>query len=395
MCGGLIMNDNQRVNISYSALQCVYWMNGSILIGFLLPFLITQGFAEMEAGLMMAVTSLFGFFLPALFSKILEAGRIRKLAHLVMILLLFQLMLCTAFLFFYGRGKISVAIYLLLAGVHMSMYPLYVNLAALVMRQNYAASFARARAFGSLGFAVMSLLMGGVMAAGDTQLICRIINIVLVTQILLLLFLMPYETAQTVRTIERHKAKQNYGGRMSVLILLIGLAFVFSGDSATNSFRYTILTSLGGSIAAFGTLTAFKGAMEIPVMFLYPYLRRIGSGKLLTVSVIFFFIKLVMMRLACSVATLYIAFFFQALSFGLYTPAVVDYITENVHPDHVASVRSLGSGMNCFGSFGATILTGYLLSNQSVRFSLDVLLAVEAVGLACYVFSREKIKNGS
>lgn len=384
-----------KTSITYSALQFVYWMNGSVLIGFLLPFLKMMGYGEKDAGIMMALTSLFGFFLPFLFSILLDNKRIKRIIYLIGVLLLLQCLLCAVLLLSFLRHNIIVAIYLLLAGIHMSLYPLYVNLATDVFQQDNPNIFARARAFGSLGYAVMAILTGSLFAGGNPESIYRVTGAILILEILFVFMLNPYTNEKNNRNpIAKHSIDSSRSSFI-IVIMMLGLALVFSGDSATNSFRYTILTSLGGNISVFSMLTAFKGLMEIPIMFLYPQLRKIGSGKLLTISVFFFLIKLILTRLASSVNLLYVALLFQSLSFGLYTPAIVHFIGQHVQPEHAASAQSLGSGMNTFGAFSATILTGYILSSRSVQYSLNVLLIIEIVGFSLYIFSRFKIRDSS
>jgi PPP family 3-phenylpropionic acid transporter len=241
----------------------------------------------------------------------------------------------------------------------------------------------------------MAILTGSLFAGDNPESIYKVTGAILILEILFVFMLNPYTNEKNNRNpIAKHSID---GSRSSfiIVIMMLGLALVFSGDSATNSFRYTILTSLGGSISVFSTLTAYKGLMEIPIMFLYPQLRKIGSGKLLTISVFFFLIKLILTRLASSVNLLYVALLFQSLSFGLYTPAIVHFIGQHVQPEHAASAQSLGSGMNTFGAFSATILTGYILSSRSVQYSLNVLLIIEIVGFSLYIFSRFNIRDSS
>ena len=128
-------------------------------------------------------------------------------------------------------------------------------------------------------------------------------------------------------------------------------------------------------------------------MLLYPALRRLGSGRLLTAAMCVFLVKLALVRLAGSVGMLYAAFALQAFSFGLYAPAIVDFLDEISPKAFAARAQSLGNGMNTFGAFGATVLTGCLLSEYSVSASLNVLLLLEALGLAFYFAGRQKLRE--
>ena len=60
----------RRCRAAYVALQFAYWVNGSILIGFLLPYLHGLGFRDDTAGFLMAGVSLLGFLLPFLISSL-------------------------------------------------------------------------------------------------------------------------------------------------------------------------------------------------------------------------------------------------------------------------------------------------------------------------------------
>lgn len=381
----------RRCRAAYAALQFAYWVNGSILIGFLLPYLHGLGFRDDTAGFLMAGVSLLGFLLPFLISSLSERLGLRLLP-LLRGLLTVQLALCLLLLPT-AADRRGLPLCLLLTGLHMSIYPLYVTLAT-ELRRKLPLRFSVARAVGSLGYALMSLLLGTAAAASDRRigLVCACVS--LGFQLLLLQAFRDCLAGETEGENDRVGGSGAQGAKAApFLLLLLGAALIFSGDSAVNSFRYSILLSLGGSLGAFGLLTAFKGLMEIPVMLLYPALRRLGSGRLLTVAMCVFLVKLALVRLAGSVGMLYAAFALQAFSFGLYAPAIVDFLDEISPKAFAARAQSLGNGMNTFGAFGATVLTGCLLSEYSVSASLNALLLLEALGLAFYFAGRQKLRE--
>ena len=382
----------RRCRAAYVALQFAYWVNGSILIGFLLPYLHGLGFRDDTAGFLMAGGSLLGFLLPFLISS-LSARLGLRLLPLLRGLLTVQLVLCLLLLPT-AADRRGLPLCLLLTGLHMSLYPLYVTLAVELRRRKLPLRFSAARAVGSLGYALMSLLLGSTAAASDRRigLVCACVS--LGVQLLLLCAFRDCLAGETEGESERDGGSGAESAKAApFLLLLLGAALIFSGDSAVNSFRYSILLSLGESLGAFGLLTAFKGLMEIPVMLLYPALRRLGSGRLLTAAMCVFLVKLALVRLAGSVGMLYAAFALQAFSFGLYAPAIVDFLDEISPKAFAARAQSLGNGMNTFGAFGATVLTGCLLSEYSVSASLNVLLLLEALGLAFYFAGRQKLRE--
>ena len=83
---------------------------------------------------------------------------------------------------------------------------------------------------------------------------------------------------------------------------------------------------------------------------------------------------------------------FQSLSFGLYTPAVVDYINEVIPYEDSAKAQSLASAMAAVGTMIATYASGFMLDRFPVKAVLLVLtvVAVFGAGLSIWGTKREK-----
>ena len=104
-----------------------------------------------------------------------------------------------------------------------------------------------------------------------------------------------------------------------------------------------------------------------------------NSRTLLRVSLLLMTLKVLVLALSQSMWWVYCAAILQGASYGLYTPAVVNYIKERTSYSNAAKGQSVASIASSLGGVCGMLIAGRLLDLMPVK---TVLLIMAAVSLA-------------
>ena len=177
-------------------------------------------------------------------------------------------------------------------------------------------------------------------------------------------------------------------------LLLTGVVLLFFGHSIACNFLINLTRHVGGGTADMGFITAFKGLVEIPVMFLYARIFKEGKHSLaLRITAAAFVLKTLVFILAGSVWQLTAAFILQAPSYALYMAAVVAYVKENIGYEDSAKAQSLAFTTTTFGGMLASLIGGRLYDSLSVTSTLWIAFAAGAAGTCIMFMGTRKLRT--
>lgn len=181
-------------------------------------------------------------------------------------------------------------------------------------------------------------------------------------------------------------------GNPHLLVLFIGIALVFSANHTIGTFLFNILENIGGSVTELGFLNGFMVLFETAAMFVYGKIRIKNVKKVLILSIMFFPVKIILTSAAHSIQGLFFAAAFQALSFGLYTPAIVDYLNKTTERRNSAKSQTLAINMQTIVTVIATTISGYFLDIYDIEYVLLGLSTVSIIGVCvCLLSFRSKL----
>lgn len=199
--------------------------------------------------------------------------------------------------------------------------------------------YGQVRAFGSLTFVLVTVLVGQVLAANGARALFWIYLPCLLATIVV------------TATIRRR------GGNRSVSLLrgagealrapgmgmfFAGFVVVWAGLAASNAFYSIQVAALGGSTALVGLAWAIGAAIEVPIMYAFPRLsRRFGASRLLILGTI----VLALRALASSVASdpfgLVLTAPLEGVGFALVFVGSVTSVGGQVHPSLGGTAQGL------------------------------------------------------
>ena len=172
------------------------------------------------------------------------------------------------------------------------------------------------------------------------------------------------------------------------LPLLCGISCLSFGHVLTDNFMLQIMQNIGGDSHNLGIAIAIASLVEFPAMCLFSRInKRIGEHDLLMISAWAWFAKNIVILFANRPEIIYIAEILQFCSYGLYIPAIVQFVGR-IFPgrDNLIGQASVGSAYTT-GSVIATFLGGKLLDVAGVSTTLLMIAVVTLTGAILFTVS--------
>ena len=380
----------KKLNIYYSFLQIAYWVTSAVVFCFTTVFLQFRGYSNYEIGIVFAVGNIIGFVSQPLIAGYIDRSDRRTLLRCIRITAILAVLLMLA-VYFLPSGSISlIGVYALLVAGNTLLNPLCISLSFYIESWGCGINFSRARALGSLSYAVCNVILGMlVQRVSENAVPTAFILFSSLLGLATLLFV-PVDRAHRIAAPERRmqSASEKPSGLLEFarenkrfMLFLLGTATLYFTHGMIGNFMIEFIRSIGGGSEDMGNVLAFMTVVEVPVMLLFGRLtQRFRCSSLLRFAVIMFTVKELMIYLASSLPALYAAEALQAFSFALFVPASVRYVDEVIAKHNAVKGQAFVTSMMTLGSIFASYIGGLLLDTSTPGFTLLVGVIVSAVG---------------
>lgn len=380
----------KKLNIYYSFLQIAYWVTSAVVFCFTTVFLQFRGYSNYEIGIVFAVGNIIGFVSQPLIAGYIDRSDRRTLLRCIRITAVLAVLLMLA-VYLLPSGSISlIGVYALLVAGNTLLNPLCISLSFYIESWGCGINFSRARALGSLSYAVCNVILGMlVQRVSENAVPTAFILFSSLLGLATLLFV-PVDRAHRIAAPERRmqSASEKPSGLLEFarenkrfMLFLLGTATLYFTHGMIGNFMIEFIRSIGGGSEDMGNVLAFMTVVEVPVMLLFGRLtQRFRCSSLLRFAVIMFTVKELMIYLASSLPALYAAEALQAFSFALFVPASVRYVDEVIAKHNAVKGQAFVTSMMTLGSIFASYIGGLLLDTSTPGFTLLVGVIVSAVG---------------
>lgn len=124
-----------------------------------------------------------------------------------------------------------------------------------------------------------------------------------------------------------------------------------------------------------------QAILELPVMALIGLiLKKISSSKLLIISGVAFFVKILILIFASAMPGMYISQSFQLFAYAVFIPAAAYYVSSNMSElDQVKGQAFVTSAITIGGVF-SNLISGVILDNLGIKQMLITGTVVAALG---------------
>lgn len=383
----------RRVNIHYSIMQFFYWGLFTAYYAFGASYLYSLGLTSGVTGLVLAATGLLSALLQPCIATVADRSptlHTKALALLVAAPAFLLLLLC---LLLSGKASVGVMV-ALYGGAWLLLLALQFLISSFGME--YAAAgiplnFGTARAVGSLGYALLSYLMGILSARLGLTVLLPFSAAMALLLLLSLCLWKPLPKA--VRQESDAPVRGGFFRRYPrFLLFLAGSILAMTAYCMCCNFLVRIVENLGGGSEELGTAVMIAALCEIPTIFLSLHLRkRFGSGRLMRVAAVMLAVKAALLYAATSIPFLYCAMLSQLLSYALFIPISVYYVDGLMGQGDKVRGQALMTFVPTVGTSVGSLIGGALLDRFGVSGMLLFCVVCSVVGAGVMLLGTEKV----
>ena len=393
----------RRLDWHYIAMQMGFWAMFAAIVAYQTALLLERGFTNGEAGLMTSVRCLAGIVFQPLLGGFADRHPGVPLKGIVGVSLALSL---AAGVWYWAEPAMGLAqtalVWVVIGGLGVSSYPLMDAMAVQFINDGVPIRYSLGRGLGSLAYAVVCVLLG--LQVGQWGVETTLVTFLLLTAAEIAL-VFTYPTWHPKAPAEGRAAAERPQSALSLLrssprftLMLVGVLFGLTAVLPLSNFLVNVILSRGGTAADLGLAMFLMGGFELPAAFLFPkLLRRLGSGRILVLSMAFCTLKGVALLLTWNLAGVLLCQPLQMLGYGLFTPASVYFVNESVPPaDRVRGQTIMMVASNGLGGMLGGMLAGFTLDLGGANWMLAGCVACGCVSvlLCLLALPRKRGRSG-
>ncbi|SCJ47535.1 putative 3-phenylpropionic acid transporter [uncultured Flavonifractor sp.] len=380
----------RRLDLHYIVMQMGYWAMFAAICAYLAALLGERGFSNSQIGLLIAIRCLAGIIFQPLLGGFADRHPEIPLKVIVSLSLALSLAASLAFLLWpMGMGGTAV-ILIILGGFEISAYPLMDAMAIQFINAGMPIRYSLGRGIGSMAYAVTCVILGlQTQAMGVESTL--ITHAVLVAAVIALTITYPTFRSATAAADappaeKPHSVWYLLRNNPPFTLMLVAILLGLTACLPMSNFLVNVVESRGGNSADLGVALFIMGGFELPTAFFFQrMLRRLGSGKLILISMVFTVLKAVALLLSFNLATVFLAQPLQMLGYGLFTPASVYFVNESVpEADRVRGQTVMMVASNGMGGMLGSYISGLALdAGASLPMGGANLMLLCCIALGC------------
>lgn len=367
----------------YSLIQILYWSIYGLMFPFASVFLQDRGFSNSHIGLVLGFAYTMSALLQPAIASIFSRFNVRLSSGLMGIYAAVAV-LAVCLLVLPLPNMLLAVLVVAAFSLHSSAQPSINSLAHAFDAAGVPVNFGFARALGSVGFAILTSIMGTVMNHVSPRFLPAFY---LALIILLFLTLGVFRTPVSV-----HEEKENEKSQGSFvqkypafMMFLAGILCICLNHTLIDTFMLQVLQNIGGGAQELGVAVSLAAMSEVPVMMLYSRLRKkLGVKKLLILCGWAWCLKNAITAFATAPFMVYGAQILQALGYAIYVPLTVDLVAMMLPEKDFLKGQSLAGSAYTFGGVFAAFTSGMMLDHFGVNATLTFMLLFSLAGAVLF-----------
>lgn len=390
--------ENKSLDIRYACIHGFYWMLCCSMIGYASVFLLDKGFTNTTIGTVLAISNILAVFgQPAVASYMDKTSKLslRMLISLILVVIIaLSLVLC----FLTGVSMVMVVLTIVAFTLMLTLQPFINSLTFAFEKNGIHINFGLARGIGSVAYAVMSLILGNLVAAFSPELLPFFyVGLSLCALFFVYTFFLPGHKDEIV-----HQEKETEHDQLSMgqfikkyktfMLLLVATVLLFFDHSVINNFFIQVVNHINGNSADMGNAIFLAAVLELPTMALFTkFQQKIGCKNMMLISAVFFSVKHVLTYFAVNMFMIYVAQVMQMLAYAVFIPASVYYVSQLVEEHDMNKGQALVTGAMTLASVFASLAGGVLLDALGVSKVLMIGAIISVLGTICMFISVEDV----
>ncbi|MDE8734775.1 MFS transporter [Eubacteriales bacterium DFI.9.88] len=396
------------LNFEYACIHGTYWMFYGVASSFASVFLLARGYSSSQIGVTLAAANILAVVLQPMVADL--ADRIKRLSLIgITEILTIMMMAVTVGLFIFdGRTAALCTTFVLLIAWHTVLHPLLNSLTFKLEECGVAINFGVARSMGSLAYSALVAVLGTLVEERGILVLPITGEIILAMLLISLIFTKKsYDQAKRINEKKVPAAAEKPNGKDEESINLwqfiknnkpfflvnLGVIGLYFSNSILNNYMMQIVASVGGSSQDMGWILSLMAFLEIPTMICFNFLRKKFSCQLLIkTAAVGFTAKIGICYLAGSVAMIFVAQFFQLVSFALFLPAMVHFIDEVMRKGEAVKGQALFTTMITITTVFSSLIGGMIIDASGAKMLTMVSTLATAAGAVIIIAAVDRVK---
>ncbi|SHH80303.1 MFS transporter [Clostridium grantii] len=242
---------------------------------------------------------------------------------------------------------------------------------ALEFAHTHNVNYGSMRLWGSIGFAVSTLVIGYVTDYFGLRIIFYLYSIIM---LLCCLTVAKFPLGKVTKKSEKKSSfKSDLFKMLSmpqfIFLVLISM-FSFSTLLANNSYLGLYMINNGTTLTIIGTLFFVSAISEVPFMLASKtIIEKVGVVNVLFISILATSLRWFLYFLEPNIFIIYGATLLQGVGFGLMQPCIMHYLKEIVPNTIVTTAITIISAIGFgFGNWFCSFIGGFILKTHSINF---------------------------
>ena len=382
--------------IRYTLLNVTYFAAFCTIHAYAAVYLLAHGFSNTEVGILLAVANITSSIAQPLVAGIIDKPN--PLTNKKYILASILIIIGGSLLLLLVRDNKPV-IFIVFAMIYMVQFTYMPAMTALCFEYRQAGCnivYGLARGLGSAGFAVTSVIIGGIVEKQGVYILpITTIIVMAASAVVILTFKKPGQVTDAKETSVISGGSKSTGGKKAhnnifefariypafSLFIVSSVCFFFA-HNMINDFMIQIVRELGGAEKELGFANFLQAILELPAMAMIGMVhKKLSSKALLLISGTAFLIKSAMLVFAGSLNVFYVSQSFQFLAYAVFIPATAVYVNETMEElDQVKGQAFITTAITVGGVF-SNFASGRIIDSFGVRTALTVGTVVCTIGV--------------
>lgn len=390
--------ENKSLDIRYACIHGFYWMICCAMTGYASVFLLDKGFNNAMIGIVLSVSNILAVVgQPAVASYMDKATKL-TLRMLVSLILVAIIVLSLVLSFISNTSPLLLLLVIIVFTLMLTMQPFINSLTFAFEKQGIHINFGLARGIGSVAYAVISLILGNIVAVFSPHILPYFyVGLSMCALAFVYTFYLPGHKDEIVheKRQEEHvqlSMKQFVQKYKTFMFLLVATVFLFFDHSIINNFFIQVVNHIGGNSADMGNAIFLAAVLELPTMALFTKIqKKVGCRQMMMVSAVFFSVKHILTYFAANMFMIYVAQVMQMLAYAVFIPASVYYVSQLVDAHDMNKGQALVTGAMTLASVFASLAGGVLLDALGVSKVLMIGAIVSVMGTVFMFMSVEDV----
>ena len=388
------LNTNTRersLTSGYGLIQAFYWMAYAGSTSYTSIYLLDAGFSNTQIGILIALVSLISAFLQPVIAAYADKPTSPSLKTIV--IAFSSLFTALAVVLLITGKRLAPVIILCYGGlimINLLLMPLISALGMEPINQGKKLNFGLARGCGSIAFAIISYILGLVVASVGT-FAAPVEAIMFSLLLIFVVYRFPLEKVIAGNTDPAKDTKKSgilnslkyfFEHYRSFCFVLVGYVFICACHMLLNNFLYQVVSAIGGDSADTGTAMSLGAMVELPTMFCFGYLlKKASAATWYKVSSVFFVIKAVASLFAPNVLAFFGAQLLTVGAWALMAVASVYYVNSEMEKQDAVKGQACMTMAFTLGNVISALIGGPMIDLWGVKTLLISSIIMGAIGM--------------